>query len=548
MRREVVQRAEVYALASSIVSIPVAIIFEQILITIAPFSIALTLNTANRRKLENNLRNTLLTQEQNVERLETQNSQLKDLVVRQDRTHVLVEGHADKIFSLEDTYQETSDRLNTQFNEQEQFQKALHIHNSQIPKLASKIEEIDKLDLVNLIINLDQWKNSIQEIFADIAKHSKQLDKLNHIYNDNKNAIHKLSTLHKEAKDRVEGISQKINPFIQKLEKIDIDKISDSILIVSNQFKEIKNNFQAYRTITDQRIDDKSEQLLDLLENLEENIKQAKDSIYPHLSYVELLQQADLVEFIREANLKISQLGTDIDSINEMPASESWVEEFTQEVKRIKPYYYEIVTDRDESRSKLKKALQDAKDRIILVNPWLNSSAIQKDIKELIREFLANTEGTIDIGWGYWRDIVDRYKDRDPYDRISYQPTAISRKEFIERATDRGKEWAYSGLEDLALFEKEYPTRFKLKLIATHEKYFVCDNKIAMLGSHNFLCSTEEYVGEKEVGLETDDPVVIDLLSNRYKNSINWEKKYLVKHLHQTKPSVIKKTNASTFH
>lgn len=525
MKRKLAKHAEVYALAGSIASIPIALIFEQLLISIAPFSIALTLNTVNRREFESTLIKKNLLHEQNIERIENKTVQVEDLFARQDETHVLIEKNIGKILSLENTCRETTERLSIQLDEQKEYRNALRVQGSRLPIIESKIEEIDNLNLEDSINNLSHFKTSIQEISAEIERQNQQLDQLHHANNENENQTIELSSLYKETIIRLENISEKINPIIQKAEAINIDKINEDKLAQSTQIEELKNNIKSHIISVEQRLDETNDGLLDLLGDLAENVKQHRELILPHLSYIEVLQRENIAEHVKGYGQKIHQIEKNIYTADEIPKLESWPEIFTDEIKRIKPYKYEIIIDRNGSRDRLKTALNKAENKLILVNPWITSRALKKDIERLIRKFLETTDGTIHIGWGYWRDIVDRQGDRDRYDDIGFYPKGISRKEFLERAQERGRSWAYSGLQDLASLEDKYPKRFKLKLIATHEKYFICDRKFALVGSHNFLCSTEDYDGEKEIGIETNDPVIINLLINRYNNSTNWEKK-----------------------
>ncbi|MBD0314746.1 MAG: hypothetical protein ICV86_18455, partial [Microcoleus sp. T3-bin5] len=62
---------------------------------------------------------------------------------------------------------------------------------------------------------------------------------------------------------------------------------------------------------------------------------------------------------------------------------------------------------------------------------------------------------------------------------------------------------------------EKYSDRFKLKLLGTHEKFLVSDNRFAMLGSHNFLTSGVSK-REREIGLRTNDSRIIEGLIERF--------------------------------
>ena len=57
-----------------------------------------------------------------------------------------------------------------------------------------------------------------------------------------------------------------------------------------------------------------------------------------------------------------------------------------------------------------------------------------------------------------------------------------------------------------------------MKQLGTHEKFLVCDNNFAMLGSHNFLTSKESSP-EFEVGILIEDTNTIQKLINRFDES-----------------------------
>lgn len=63
----------------------------------------------------------------------------------------------------------------------------------------------------------------------------------------------------------------------------------------------------------------------------------------------------------------------------------------------------------------------------------------------------------------------------------------------------------YRSLPKLQALESQYPQLFQLKLLGTHEKFLVCDDSFAMLGSHNLLTSNTSST-EREIGLLTDAP------------------------------------------
>jgi hypothetical protein len=179
-------------------------------------------------------------------------------------------------------------------------------------------------------------------------------------------------------------------------------------------------------------------------------------------------------------------------------------------LKEIQPKYeYKLVCDRDQSRALLLKAVKEAKERLILVCPWLHWG-IRWNQSELLDRFhtlLGKSNCSIDIGWGHYYDMEN--------DKVRYSSTSL-------RQSLKTYGRMYTALPQLEKLEKDYPEQFKLKLLGTHEKFLVCDRAWAMIGSHNFLSSGDKSP-EREVGLWTNDPYIIDSLIKRFESAKNLE-------------------------
>ncbi|KAB8331047.1 hypothetical protein SD80_026195 [Scytonema tolypothrichoides VB-61278] len=140
------------------------------------------------------------------------------------------------------------------------------------------------------------------------------------------------------------------------------------------------------------------------------------------------------------------------------------------------PQKLEIIIGRSESRKIFMEALDQTKKRLILVNPWLTQSAINKEVLQKFR-YLLKRGCHINIGWGNLNDIGSK------------KLIPLNRKILISKMNQQGQDWKYGVLPELEKLEKEYPNQFQLKLLGTHEKFLVCDSSFAMIGSHNFLTS-----------------------------------------------------------
>jgi phosphatidylserine/phosphatidylglycerophosphate/cardiolipin synthase-like enzyme len=169
-------------------------------------------------------------------------------------------------------------------------------------------------------------------------------------------------------------------------------------------------------------------------------------------------------------------------------SSELNTHNLVQEIADHSPKYeYELVLGREQSRQALLEALASVESRLILVCPWLCHHGFDLEIQNQLENLLIKGVA-IEIGYGKLSDI------------------------------EKGKltGFFYNTLKQATSLADKYPN-FKLKLIGTHEKYLICDRSFAMLGSHNFLTSG---VGEeREIGIRTTDPNLIERLIERYEQA-----------------------------
>ncbi len=237
------------------------------------------------------------------------------------------------------------------------------------------------------------------------------------------------------------------------------------------------------------------------------SIDEIGGEIIPHLqSQVNKLAHAiDSSILPPPPSIDLNQIETAIaskveESINERINFPS-LETFQQLVSDLQgKYEYELVLDRDRSHQLLHLAIDQAQERLILVCPWLTTYVITPRFLSRIEELLQ--QGCqIDIGWGHLNDAPNRQLDRHLL--ITHNPA-----------------WKYQALPQLEslqqrAFQRRYSGKLTLKLLGTHEKFIVCDRAWAMLGSHNFLSSTN-YSREREIGLKTTDPRIISELIDRF--------------------------------
>lgn len=198
--------------------------------------------------------------------------------------------------------------------------------------------------------------------------------------------------------------------------------------------------------------------------------------------------------------------------------------EINLKLAQIKPQKYQLVIDRDGSRNLLMEALYKAQSRLIIVCPWLSGYGADEEVIQKI-ELLLNKGVQVHIGWGHLNDIkkiitkslpkqdANLEKHEDIKERLEYLEKINASFDIYQRLKAYGG--LYRSLPRLQALESQYPQLFQLKLLGTHEKFLVCDDSFAMLGSHNILTSNTNS-SEREIGLLTDDPRIISELIARY--------------------------------
>lgn len=160
-----------------------------------------------------------------------------------------------------------------------------------------------------------------------------------------------------------------------------------------------------------------------------------------------------------------------------------------------------LVWGRTGSRVALLEAIAQATERLIIVCPWLSRSSLDDDLLLRIRALL-DQNCKVEIGWGYGQDIGNTILIQNGKWWINAGGNARTR---------------YNALPALCELRKHYPDRLKLKLLGTHEKFWVCDRQFAFVGNHNVLSSNvlslnTAYVN-REVGIRTEEPEIVDALT-----------------------------------
>jgi phosphatidylserine/phosphatidylglycerophosphate/cardiolipin synthase-like enzyme len=208
---------------------------------------------------------------------------------------------------------------------------------------------------------------------------------------------------------------------------------------------------------------------------------------------------------------------------------EKQIQTFNQLIKETRPAYeYKLVFNRDGSRKVLLEALETAKERLILVCPWMTYRGADGEVMQLCRKFL-HKKGILEIGWGHLSDTS--LEKHEPMTEEDFLREVAAPKQYGNRVTP-GKNadfWYKQKLNEFKQLQQEYPNQINLKLLGTHEKFLVCDDTFAMLGSHNFLTSGDSST-ERELGLKTEDKNIIKKLIERFECAPNLDNSSNINH------------------
>jgi uncharacterized phage infection (PIP) family protein YhgE len=218
---------------------------------------------------------------------------------------------------------------------------------------------------------------------------------------------------------------------------------------------------------------------------------------------------------IRQTNRQVDSLSQGVDQClsniesvqGEIDTSlDEWINEIRGLLQTAKSDY-EVLGNRRESFDVLKDALRQAQKRLILVCPWISWNTIDsgKIFADFQDRLKAEKDLKIDVFYGFQDDLDDLRRNG---------VNVINHQDLLEHATRQGSGWKYDAIGKLDALEKQWNGRFRLKIRGTHEKFLICDEEFAMLGSHNFLTSLPNRA-RKELGIRTTDQNIIQSLIRR---------------------------------
>lgn len=258
-------------------------------------------------------------------------------------------------------------------------------------------------------------------------------------------------------------------------------------------------------TLLEQQLDIQDQSTIDRMNIIQQSVKilLPAPTAAEHQQIADIYSQIGNLDYsigdLKDNHFKLTSQLEDYQQYNLLVhtalSSELHTNNLVREIADHSPKYeYKLVLGRTQSRQALLEALSSVEKHLILVCPWLCHHGFDLQIQNQLENLLLKGI-TIEIGYGKLSDI------------------------------EKGKLTGlfYNSLKQATVLADKYPN-FKLKLIGTHEKYLVCDRSFAMLGSHNFLTSG---VGEeREIGMRTTDPNLIERLIERYEQAPDRELSY----------------------
>jgi DNA repair ATPase RecN len=409
---------------------------------------------------------------------------------------------------------------------------------SEIEHLTSKVDGLsDRLgvqlvqemkadlgELENQIKSIRQDTSSIQNEYAVLRERTEALESINQKVQSLENNFEQLSKelqILRSLPDTFVELNQKFDNVKQYISSLDasslklqkqihhLDPINEQVQNLKVAFEQLNERTAALEG-TKESLMDLEKQFGDLdasyekLHDRTRNIDQLEDKVGRSIQIVEQLEQqvASLIvksDRVDEIEAKLGELSQRFEGQNDKFV-EQYVAAINQQLQQLQPKFeYELVCGRKKSHDILLKALEECEDRLILVCPWVSRYVI-KDKVRLGLETLLRNHRSVDIGWGKLDEVKNAQADR-------------------ERLIRDNEWWKYNAIPDLESLKRLEGAKLQLKLLGTHEKYLVCDQKFAMLGSHNFLTSGSNSQ-EREVGIYTTDLNIINALTGRFEESI----------------------------
>jgi len=152
------------------------------------------------------------------------------------------------------------------------------------------------------------------------------------------------------------------------------------------------------------------------------------------------------------------------------------------------------------SRAVLEQALAVTEQRLIVIWPWSQQSALDEMLFNQFENFLSQGK-RLEIGWCY---LADRSEERWLSKMQRGWMSDLSQRSLLQET-----------LHQFLQLKRIYPDRFQFKILGTAENFLVSDQSFAVLGIADALKTATPFP-ELQLKLKTSDPAVIQRLVQRF--------------------------------
>ncbi|WP_295613572.1 phospholipase D-like domain-containing protein [Chamaesiphon sp. GL140_3_metabinner_50] len=514
--RKHINSIESAAIGLSVLGTAVAILTQQIAYITTPLTLSLSLSLVNRQK-------ELATSQRRLANLEQQLIVLPAAPTTVEFYKLVASVNTDrqKLKQLETLLSEIQNKDNslflTEIDLTKDSLKQLSLNFSNFEKefnyrqdptnltstereFGEIVSNIQTLTAIDISDNSDLLEHSLNFLELDLAK-----DSIYAPIEQMKVKVQLLEESSKVSEDAIKQIGWRFleleQAFTERQERSDIVRIDSTVTEITNKIQTIESDFSNTKTdyflkLTGLELD---------RDNIQASLADTKFTIgqlVANTTSVDTSQQIENLDIslgdLHDYSLRLKNRIDAIETVATNPQIQQLIQQQIESqfavVKQSLPnnYRYDLICGRSQSRQLFLDALQQSRSRLILVCPWLTKYAINSDVIELMRAALKRGV-SLEIGWGHLKDVDNNR-------------AYLSQAELL-----KSNDWHYNALPGLSELQIEYDRLLKLKVLGTHEKFLVCDRQFAMLGSHNYLTSDTKS-SEREVGLKTDNPEIIDKL------------------------------------
>ncbi|MEP0872984.1 phospholipase D-like domain-containing protein [Trichocoleus desertorum AS-A10] len=317
-------------------------------------------------------------------------------------------------------------------------------------------------------------------------------------------------------KIQADSLEEKIGWTQVSIDALDVDRRVNKLKTKIQEIEEKSQQFLTQEELLpwEQRVVNK---LTEEITSLQRQLNQVSQefAVRPEQHSMQALEEVwQKLEGLSAHTTKVSELESELSRLQELIGHANQVTDIRVSELQVlfaglqSEYKYKLVCDRLASREYLIDALDICVEHLVMICPWLTCHSIDSTVIQKLNKALKRGV-KVYIGWGHLKDIKE---------------SGNCTKKFRAGLKTNG---FYDALYKLEKLQEDFPNEFQLKLLGTHEKFLVCDRKFAMVGSHNFLTSKailkDGPSKEREVGLYTTDPRIINGLIKRFEDAENLE-------------------------